>query len=271
LSAAGGANGSSTGAAAGAQSTSFLSKAEAFGSGLYDGAVKPLVDTIRHPIHALEGIGHAMAHPIDTAGALAHAVKDGGAKALSGDPYAIGMALGTVGSLVVPRAGEAEAAEDAVRVGQIGKLAEASEAADVAKVAEAAKTTEIGEAARTEAIPATAIRSAEDIQNLSHLFVTNPNEAVFWSGLGRGGAETASGLAAQQGGTTLEMLLNSKNIQMPVWDASNPASVAAWQSASREFAQGASGNVRAIIGDKSRPGSIWETVELPALKANEND
>src|SRR5579883_3109328 len=138
LSAVGGGNGAGAGVTAGAQSTSFLSKAEAFGSGLYDGAVKPLVDTIRHPIHALEGIGHAIAHPIDTAGALAHAVKDGGAKALSGDPYAIGMALGTVSSLVVPGAGEAEAAEDAVRVGQVGKLAEASEAADVAKVAETA-------------------------------------------------------------------------------------------------------------------------------------
>jgi filamentous hemagglutinin len=138
LSAPGGGNGAGAAVTAGAQSTSFLSKAEAFGSGVYDGAVKPLVDTIRHPINALEGIGHAIAHPIDTAGALAHAVKDGGAKALSGDPYAIGMALGTVGSLVVPGAGEAEAAEDAVRVGQVGRLAEASEAADVAKVAETA-------------------------------------------------------------------------------------------------------------------------------------
>ncbi len=160
LSAAGGGNGSSTGAAAGAQSTSFLSKAEAFGSGLYDGAVKPLVDTIRHPIHALEGIGHAIAHPIDTAGALAHAVKDGGAKALSGDPYAIGMALGTVGSLVVPGAGEAEAAEDAVRVGQVGRLAEASEAAETAEVAKAAEMVESTKTA--EAVTATTAAESDE-------------------------------------------------------------------------------------------------------------
>ncbi len=134
------------------QSTSFLSKAEAFGSGLYDDAVKPLVDTIRHPIHALEGIGHAIAHPIDTAGALAHAVKDGGGKALSGDPYAIGMALGTVGSLVVPGAGEAEAAEDAVRVGQVGRLAEASEVADVVKADEVADGVKVAEASGGSAV-----------------------------------------------------------------------------------------------------------------------
>ena len=146
MSAPGGGNGAGAAVTAGAQSTSFLSKAEAFGSGVYDGAVKPLVDTIRHPINALEGIGHAIAHPIDTAGALAHAVKDGGAKALSGDPYAIGMALGTVGSLVVPGAGEAEAAEDAVRVGQVGKLAEASEVAKAADVADAAKAAELEQA-----------------------------------------------------------------------------------------------------------------------------
>jgi len=54
------------------------------------------------------------------------------------------------------------------------------------------------------------------------------------------------------------------------WDAANPAPVQAWQDASRAYAEGASGTVHAVIGDSLRPGSIWETIELPALKANPN-
>jgi hypothetical protein len=51
-----------------------------------------------------------------------------------------------------------------------------------------------------------------------------------------------------------------------VWDASNPATVDAWYEASRAFADGAGGTVHVV---PLRPGNIWETVELPALKAND--
>lgn len=57
---------------------------------------------------------------------------------------------------------------------------------------------------------------------------------------------------------------------MPVWDAGNPIVVAAWENASRSFALGAKGDVTAVIGQTLRPGSVWEVVELPALKANPN-
>lgn len=100
--------------------------------------------------------------------------------------------------------------------------------------------------------------------------MTNSGEAYFWSGLGRGGATTAAGAARTGGGTTLEMLLESRGIQMPAWDAANPASVAAWQDVSAQFARGASGEVRAVLGDSLRPGNIWQTVEMPALQANPN-
>lgn len=100
--------------------------------------------------------------------------------------------------------------------------------------------------------------------------MTNSGEAYFWSGLGRGGATTATGSARAGGGTTLEMLLEARGIKMPMWDAPNPASVAAWRDASAQFARGTSGEVRAVLGDSLRPGNIWQTVEMPALQANPN-
>lgn len=61
-----------------------------------------------------------------------------------------------------------------------------------------------------------------------------------------------------------------RGITLPAWDASNPSVVAAWENASRNFAAGARGDIRAVIGSTLRPGSVWETIELPALKANPN-
>ncbi|MBC8722452.1 hypothetical protein F6X37_12815 [Paraburkholderia sp. 31.1] len=55
---------------------------------------------------------------------------------------------------------------------------------------------------------------------------------------------------------------------MPAWDASNPAVVQAWQDISAQYAAGASGSVRAVIGSNLRPGNVWETAELPALMNN---
>lgn len=57
---------------------------------------------------------------------------------------------------------------------------------------------------------------------------------------------------------------------MPRWDKNNPASVKAWQDASSAYAQGAKGRVRAVVGEELRAENIWETKELPALKANPN-
>ncbi|MCX2681993.1 hypothetical protein OOZ15_18725 [Galbibacter sp. EGI 63066] len=44
----------------------------------------------------------------------------------------------------------------------------------------------------------------------------------------------------------------------------------AWKEVSKLYANEAVGDVRAVIGKDLRPGSVWETVELPALKANKN-
>ena len=106
----------------------------------------------------------------------------------------------------------------------------------------------------------------------ANAFATGADEAVFWSGKtnGIGGVDVACNIASGCGGTTLEQLMQTRGITLPAWDASNPSVVAAWQNASRNFAVGASGDVKAVIGSTLRPGSVWETVELPALKANPN-
>jgi hypothetical protein len=99
---------------------------------------------------------------------------------------------------------------------------------------------------------------------------TEKDTAFFWSGKtqGVGGDEIAAKIAKERGGTTLEMLIKERGIKMPEWDTTNPASVKAWKDISADYAKGASGNVRAVVGNKLRPDNIWETRELPALKAN---
>jgi hypothetical protein len=98
---------------------------------------------------------------------------------------------------------------------------------------------------------------------------TNANEAVFWAGIGRGGAERAAKWVAQHGGSTLESTLASRGVTLPAWNASNPATVAAWRQASIEFAAGARGNVRVLQGDVLRLDAIWRD-EFRALQANPN-
>jgi hypothetical protein len=97
---------------------------------------------------------------------------------------------------------------------------------------------------------------------------TGTDEAVFWSGLGRDGAQKAADWSARNGGgKTLELTLSDRGMRLPAWDPTNPASVAAWREASIEFAAGARGNVRVLQGDTLRVDSIWR-LEFGALRAN---
>lgn len=108
--------------------------------------------------------------------------------------------------------------------------------------------------------------------NGTYPVVTQPNTAFFWSGKtdGVGGEEVAREIATDYGGTTLEGLIESRNIHMPAWDPTNPEVVSAWKAISAEYAAGASGTVRAVIGENLRPDNVWETAELPALMNNQN-
>jgi filamentous hemagglutinin len=96
---------------------------------------------------------------------------------------------------------------------------------------------------------------------------TNADEAVFWSGIGRGGDKKAAAWVANNGGSTLETTLASRNIQLPKWNASDPSVVAAWERASVDFANGASGNVRVLQGDALRIDAIFGP-EFRALTNN---
>ena len=57
---------------------------------------------------------------------------------------------------------------------------------------------------------------------------------------------------------------------MPKWSPSDPASVQDWKDISAEYAQNASGTVRAVIGQDLRPENVWETSEFPSLVNNPN-
>jgi hypothetical protein len=101
-------------------------------------------------------------------------------------------------------------------------------------------------------------------------FATATDQAFFWSGRTAGVSvqTVARELAEGRGGTTLEALMDQRGIRLPEWDPNDPASIEAWTNASRSYAQGASGTVYAVLGSSTRAGSVWETVELPALEGN---
>lgn len=118
----------------------------------------------------------------------------------------------------------------------------------------------------------TEIETTFNIDEIRPQLKTDSNSAFFWSGNtdGVGGAKVAADIASTKNGVTLESLIDSKGISMPVWDLSDQSSVKAWDMASAAYAEQVVGEVRAIVGSKLRPGNIWENVELPRLKANPN-
>ena len=137
-----------------------------FGSGVWDSTIAPLGHMVAHPIDTAEGIGHAIAHPIQTGKAIGKAVVGTAKGVLSGDPKAIGTAVGTIGMMVIPGAGEADAAEDAARV---------SEAADAAKAADAAEGAEAGaDAGKAGALP----KNPDDLLNQGYVETSHPDAAA---------------------------------------------------------------------------------------------
>jgi hypothetical protein len=107
-----------------------------------------------------------------------------------------------------------------------------------------------------------------------------PDGAFFWSGRtsegvgigpqSAGGDGSANLFAAEQSGTTLEGLLERNGVKPPSFDFTDIASEEWWSKVSGMYAENARGEVHAVIGSNLRPGSAWETVELPRLKDNPN-
>jgi len=110
------------------------------------------------------------------------------------------------------------------------------------------------------------------VDEVKPFLATNRNTAFFWSGTtnGVGGEARALEIARSKGGTTLEGLLKSRNIDMPAWNASNLAVVKLWEDVATQYANQVSGEVRAVIGRNLRLATVSQTKELPALKANRN-
>jgi len=98
---------------------------------------------------------------------------------------------------------------------------------------------------------------------------TSSDEAVFWSGIGRGGDKRAAEWVAEHGGATLETTLANRGIKLPRWNPDDPAVVAAWRQASTDFATGAKGHIRVLQGDSLRTNAIFRD-EFNALIANPN-
>ena len=109
-----------------------------------------------------------------------------------------------------------------------------------------------------------------DIESVRELLKTEPNTAFFWSGTtdGIGGQDRALEIAKKHDGVTLAFVIETNKIDMPDWDFNNPKWVEAWEQVSAAYAEQASGEIHAVIGTKLREGSMWETTELPRLKAN---
>ena len=97
-----------------------------FASGLFDSTLRPLGHMVMHPLDTAKGIGHAIAHLPTTVEAVSHAVGENVKSMQNGDTYAVGTAIGTVGTLFVPGAGEAAGLEDAAKLGKLGEVAEVS-------------------------------------------------------------------------------------------------------------------------------------------------
>ncbi len=150
-----------------------------------------------------------------------------------------GGALFEVGSILVPVGLVAKA-------GKLGKVASvADDVADAAKVTKKVENAEEVFGATQKAKAASVnpvIKEFDDkvspIQRcpvadvdvgvkkikLTYPVETKPNEAFFWSGRtnGRGGENIARKIAEENNGTTLEALIEKRNIEMPKWDTTNP-------------------------------------------------
>ncbi|MBQ3133570.1 MAG: hypothetical protein IJC17_04785 [Clostridia bacterium] len=117
-----------------------------------------------------------------------------------------------------------------------------------------------------------------DIDSCYSCFATEPNSAYFWSGLGEKGEDIAANIAKENNGVTLETLMREHKDELInagfEYDKEldrflfSPDNYSDWEAISKAYAEQASGEVRAILGDNIRQDSVWNTKEQPALSNN---
>ncbi len=119
-----------------------------------------------------------------------------------------------------------------------------------------------------------------DLDKCYDSFATRPNKAYFWSGLGKNGQDIAADIARENGGVTLEMLME-KNKDLLVesgfeYDKElnrfvfSPENLDDWKAISNAYAEQVSGDTHVILGDRVRDDGVWNTREFPTLSENEN-
>ncbi len=133
----------------------------------------------------------------------------------------------------------------------------------------------LGTASADEPVCAAAVKCAPNAQlpdddTLKRALDTGPNQAYFWSGRVDGNSvqDQAIAIAESRGGTTIEGLLERADVTMPEYAPGDTTSEDAWEKVSEYYADGASGVVHVVMGTQLRENNIFETKELPALKAN---
>ncbi len=122
-------------------------------------------------------------------------------------------------------------------------------------------------AAKSEGAFANYMRQAQTLD-----VATAENGAVFYSG--QGNRALAEQFAAANGRTTMEMTsggrwLDQQQLFGPNSPLTRDQAVQVWSTLSQRFAAGASGNAVGFVNG-ARAGSIFNTVEYPALLNNRN-
>jgi Pretoxin HINT domain len=130
------------------------------------GVVTGVGHVIAHPVNTVEGVSHAVAHPIATGKALAHGVAADWNSGPEGQGKIVGGVLIAVGSAGAGMAGKgAQTVDGLATAGNAGKLLEEAEAAakaasDAEAAAQAAKAAKDAEAAANAANEAKAAEGA---------------------------------------------------------------------------------------------------------------
>jgi RHS repeat-associated protein len=238
--------------------------------GYVDGRVTLAVDPDGQAAHI--GVGAFVGGVVGAAFELAHQAY---ARHFDGRALAVAAVGGAASGAMAAATGGASLAVQATVGGAVsGAVGSASRLAQGQKVTAGSVAIDVAAGAAGPAVA----KIAAPVARATSTFVrvrtadvsTLPSTAFFWSGrtAGVGGEKVAANIAASRGGVTLEMLLEKRNIKMPAWDQSSRVSMDAWKTISRRYAEGVSGDVRAVVGEELRAGNVWENVELPRLSKN---